>query len=681
MHSSPHYLLQRIDLSTGYAEGRVCSFGLSLFPVFLRYFTMIQRATFCFLLIICIFSSVAAQSLPPIKLRYASIAVAEDGSVLDYYGPERRVELQSTGAVSKWVIRCLLATEDRDFYNHDGVSLKGLGRAVLETLTGNTQGGSTLTMQLARNLFLTHERSVGRKVREIELARQIEKKYGKDEILLLYLNTVYFGNGVYGIWAAAREYFQKDPAELTMGQSAALIGLLQAPERYNPAKHPERTLHRRNEVLHNLVEVERISRQEFLQAKKEPIGLNLRPRIGSHFAEFVRREAESILSQSGASLRSGQYKVFTTLDPVIQAAAEAVVAAQWNELPASMKAAQIGLVTTAVGSGAIKAMIGGNLSTLGGDLNRASQIRRQPGSSFKPFLYASLLEQGYSLAAPVEDTPIVVDSGTAWEWRPTNDDGTYSGVPVPMIHGIQNSLNLVAAHCMIEFTDPASVAAFAHRCGITSELREYPSLALGTSEVSPLEMAAGYGVFASGGLRAAPFAITRIEDQNHRVLFRARPDTMTVMDSATAYLMTTALQAVVDSGTGRTVRRFYGGPAAGKTGTTQQSTDAWFVGYTPRYVTAVWAGFDSPSHKLTGAYRYGGGMCAPVWGRLMSAVERRKPQPDAAFAIPGDVATMSLCRETGMLATDDCPSTIDCPVNTAVLPGECSEHGGWLFGW
>jgi penicillin-binding protein 2D len=642
---------------------------------------MFVRVAFFLLSCMLCASPVSGQALPPIPLQYASTAFAEDGTLLSYYGTDRRVELQSTGSVSKWVIRCLLATEDRDFYNHDGVSLKGLGRAVLETLSGNTQGGSTLTMQLARNLFLTHERSVSRKVKEIELARLLEKKFSKDELLLLYLNTVYFGNGAYGIWAAAREYFQKDPAELTITQAATLVGLVQAPSRYNPAKHPDRALRRRNEVLHNLVEVKRISKQEFEQARKEGLGLNLREQNASHFAEYVRREAAAILAQQGRSLQSGQFRIFTTLDPQLQKAAERSVATQWSELPTAMKEAQVGLVTLSMGNGAILAMVGGNPAATGRDLNHVSQIRRQPGSSFKPFLYAGLLEEGYTLATPIEDSPIVVDSGMGWEWRPSNDDGKYVGAPVPMLHGIQHSLNLVAAHAMMQLTTPARVAEFAARCGIASELREYPSLALGTSEVSPLEMAAGFSVFAAGGLRATPFSITRIEDAQKRVLFRARPDTATVLDSATAYLMTTALQAAVDSGTGKTVRRFYSGPAAGKTGTTQQFTDAWFVGYTPRYTTAVWVGFDNPARKLTGAFRYGSGMCAPIWGRMMAAADRMKPPVDTVFCMPSEIVMMPLCRQSGMLAGADCPSSMLCPVNAAKLPGECSEHGGWIFGW
>ncbi len=622
-----------------------------------------------------------AQDLPPVELSYASYALTADGEVLDYYGAERRVELRSTGAVSPWVIRCLLATEDRDFYNHDGVSYKGLGRAVLETLTGNTQGGSTLTMQLARNLFLTHERSISRKLKEIDLARELEKKYSKDEILLLYLNTVYLGGGSYGIWSAAREYFDKNPADLSITESATLVGLLKSPEGYNPLKHPEKALSRRNEVLHNLVEVERISTDEYRKLKTQPLALSPRKHIGRHFAEWVRREAVELLAGKGIYLQKDQLRIFTTMDSRMQTAAEDAVAAQWEELPGNMRDVQVGAVLTDVHTGAVRALIGGNPESSGRGLNHAVQIRRQPGSSFKPFLYASLLEQGYTLATPIMDSPIVVDSGLAWEWRPMNDSDTSSYALVPMRYGILRSLNLVAAHAMVELTDPARVAAFAHRMGVDAELREFPSLALGTSELSPLEMVEGFGTIASMGHRARAHFITRIENRHGRTLYRARPDTATVLDSATAYILTDALQAVVDSGTATAVRRYYAGPAAGKTGTTQNSTDAWFVGYTPAHAMAVWVGYDDAARKLTGAYRYGGTVAAPIWGRTMSAISSFTPA-DSSFTQPTTVEYLPLCRDTGLMATDDCPDTALYPVNTTLLPAECDEHGGgWLFGW
>ena len=624
---------------------------------------------------------IVAQDLPPIDLKYASYALSEDGEVLAYYGAERRVELRSTGSVSPWVIRCLLATEDRDFYNHDGVSYTGLGRAVLETIAGNTQGGSTLTMQLARNLFLSHEQTISRKLKEIDLAHDLEKKFSKDQILLLYLNTVYFGSGNYGVWSAAREYFDKDPADLSITESATLIGLLKSPEGYNPYRHPEKALSRRNVVLSILVDVGRISKDEYDRLKPEKLGVVKRERLGGHFSEWVRREAESLLKEKGATLEGDQLRVYTTLDTRMQSAAESAVQAQWDELPESMRDVQVGAVLTDVHSGAVRAMVGGNPSAAPGDLNHAVQIRRQPGSSFKPFLYASLLEQGYTLATPVLDAPIVVDSGMAWEWRPMNDSDTSSNTAVPLRFGLRRSLNLVAAHAMVEFTDPAQVAAFANRMGITTELREFPSLALGTTEVSPLEMASAFGTFAVGGHRSAPFTITRIANKHGRTLYRARPDTATVLDSASAFVITDALQAVVDSGTATAVRRYYSGPAAGKTGTTQNSTDAWFVGYTPSYSMAVWVGYDDAQRKLRGTYRYGGTMAAPIWGRTMAAVSAMTPA-DTAFTQPTTIDYLPLCTETGLLADEDCPETALYPVNLDLLPMECDEHGGgWFFGW
>jgi penicillin-binding protein 1A len=251
-----------------------------------------------------------------------------------------------------------------------------------------------------------------------------------------------------------------------------------------------------------------------------------------------------------------------------------------------------------------------------------------------------------------------------------------------MISAIQRSLNLAAAHAMVELTTPADVAAFARRCGINSELREYPSLALGTSEVSPLEMAAATAVFPAYGLRARPYSVARIDDKYGRLIYAARPDTATVLDSATAFLLTTALQTVVDSGTARVVRGAYAGAAAGKTGTTQRSTDAWFVGYTPRLCTAVWIGFDDPSNVLTGAYRYGGAACAPIWGKAMAEISRNGANlVDTAFAAPSTVTFIDLCTSTGQLAVEDCPGVIYTPVNALKPPAECKEHGGGFFGW
>jgi len=639
---------------------------------------LLSLVSICFTTALC-----QAQTLPPIALKYSSYAVSESGTIVGYYGTNHRIELKSTGSVSKYVIYALVATEDREFYNHAGVSLKGLGRAIWKTLTGSTQGGSTLTMQLAKNLFLSSERTVSRKLAEIEYARELEKKYSKDQLLLFYLNSMYFGNGAYGIVAAAQEYFAKSPDQLTITESACLVGLLQAPSRYNPSKNPTLALHRRNEVLHNLLEVGKLSIEEYNHLKNEPLGLTLRGNHGRFFSEQIRREAADIVGKLGLSLENDGLKIVTTLDIDVQRSAEKAIQEQWKLFPSSMKNAQIGLVSVDVRDGAIRAMVGGNEQSAASGLNRAVQIQRQPGSAFKPFLYGSLLEQGYPLATPIMDAPIVIDSGSANEWRPMNDDGKSSGVHVPMKFGLMHSLNLVAAHAMVELTSSQYVADFAHRMGITSGLFPYPSLALGTSEVSPLEMATAFSVFPGMGVRKKPFSIIRIEDRNKRLLFKATPDTMTVLDSATCFLLTDALQSVVDSGTAVSVRTFYSGPAAGKTGTTQQYSDAWFVGYTPELSTAIWVGFDTPVRKLSGSFRYGGSTAAPIWGRMMELVASKQPnRRTKLFSLPSGISYISLCTKTSMQACMDCPQTEVYPVASSLRPKECHAHcDSGFFDW
>ena len=613
-------------------------------------------------------SQTKAQDLPPINLHYASYALSSDGRVIGYFGGQNRVDLRSTGYVSKYVIWSLIATEDRDFYNHDGVSIKGIVRGIFKTLTGHLEGGSTLTMQLARNLFLSQERTISRKIAEIDLARKLEQKFSKDQILLMYLNTVYFGHGAYGIWAAAEEYFGKTPDKLSVTESAALVGLVQSPNGYDPKKNPAKMLNRRNAVLHNLVEVDKLSEQEFNRLKNTPLALNMRDGVGRFFLEQVRKEAVELLNQKGIYLDRDELKISTTLNWQVQKAAEDAVNKQWEQFPNSMQEAQIGLVSVEPGTGMIKAMIGGNPKTDAGGLNRAVQIKRQPGSSFKPFLYGSLLEKGYTLGEPLKNIPIIVDSGTANEWRPENDDDNYTQTEMPMETAIQHSINLAAAYAITKLTSPDSVVAFAHRLGITSDIPAYPSIALGTGEVSPIEMASSFAVFADEGTYAKPFSILKIEDKNGRTLYSRGIDTSTVLDSATAYLTTTALKAVVNGGTATAVRKFYKGVAAGKTGTTQNFTDAWFVGFTPKLSTAIWIGYDNPKRKLGGGYQYGGTACAPIWGRMMAEVSHIKGFYSPEFIRPPEVSDINICETTGEPADGKCLKFKMYPVNNGKLP-------------
>lgn len=550
-------------------------------------------------------------------------------------------------------------------------------------MTGHVEGGSTLTMQLARNLFLSNERTITRKITEIELAEKLEKKYTKDQILLMYLNTVYFGQGAYGIWAASQEYYEKTPDKLSITEAAALVGLVQSPSGYDPIKHPGKMLNRRNEVLHNLVEVGKISEQEYDRLKETPLDLKLHKGVGRYFLEQVRKEADDIIRPKGLLLDLNELKITTTMDFTVQQAADDAVNSQWKLFSNSMKNAQVGLISVEPGSGKILAMIGGNPDANPLGLNRAIQIKRQAGSSFKAFLYGSLLQKGYTLGEPLWDKPIVVDSGTASEWRPQNDDGAYTNASMSMETAVKHSVNLAAAYAISHLTTPDSVVAFAHQVGIESDIPAYPSIALGTGDVSPLEMASSYAVFADDGLYAKPFAILKIEDKNGNVLYRkSGTDTSTVLDSATAYLITSALKTVIDGGTASTVRRYYRGIGAGKTGTTQNYTDAWFVGITPKISTATWIGFDDARRKLSGGYQFGGTACAPIWGRMMAEITRSKRWFGSIdFSRPPEINDVELCEDTGEPAKNivtgqinNCNNRKTYPVNMDLLPDIYTLH-------
>ncbi len=621
-------------------------------------------------------SWLAAEDLPPFKIKYGSYAMTSDGKVLGYFGEENRVEIYGLNEVSHWVVDALIATEDRDFYKHDGVSYKGISRAILKTMTGSKQGGSTLTMQLAKNLFLTNERTVSRKVTELGLARQLEAKYTKNELLLLYLNLMYFGNSAHGIWAASHEYFSKPPSQLSATEASLIIGLLKAPTGYNPLKFAQKALDRRNEVLHNLVETGKLAQADFEKMRAQSLNLNPRKNMGGFFLEHVRKEAAKIVARYNKNLTNEVYVVYTSLDSRVQRSAESAVTKIWATFPKSMQSAQIGFVSIEPGTGLIRAMIGGNPEASFRGLNRAAQIRRQPGSSFKPFLYGNLLDQGFTLATPLENVPMVVDSGTVDEWKPLNDDDSVSD-PVPMKYAVKKSLNLAAAYAITHLTTPDSVASFAKRCGISSPLRAVNSIALGTSDVSPLEMALSFGVFATEGTYAKPISILKIQDRYNHVFYRPTLDRVdSLVTKETCYLLSKALEGPIQGGTAYQVRQYYRGVACGKTGTTQNSVDAWFVGYNTKLATAIWVGYDNPKQKLHKSYGYGGMACAPIFGQFMASVAKANYGGyNTQFPRPFAVQDMELCEANGLLATAGCTKRAIYPVNTLKLPAVCRKHG------
>lgn len=618
---------------------------------------------------------VLSQDLPPINLEFSSYSVTEDGAILGYFGDKYRIDVKSTGYVSKPFFDCLIATEDRDFYNHDGVSIKGLIRGLWNTLKGNTQGGSTITMQLARNLFLSNERTISRKLTEMDLARKLEKKYSKNQILLLYINTVYFGHGAYGIYAASHTYFNKPPNKLSLPECAVLVGLLQSPTLYDPSKHADKLLARRNEVMYNLVQVDKISEKEYKKYKNTKLNLTLNRWNGKSFNEYVRIEAENILRQKGLKLYNSQLKIYTTLDSKIQESAEDAVKYQYNRFSGYMKNAQIGLVSVEPGTGYIKAMVGCNPSTAPGGLNHATQIKRQAGSAFKPFLYGTLLDEGYTLAVPLEDRPITIDKGKPYEWSPENSSGTFSNRSITMESALQNSINAAAAYAITNLTSVDSVVEFAERMGINSNIPHLPSIALGTANVSPLELANANAVYASGGYFAQPVCITKIEDKDGRIIYASSIKKQPVLSPQTAYLLTYGLQKVVDGGTAKVIRQYYKGFAAGKTGTTQNSTDAWFAGFTPELSTTIWVGFDDAKTKLSGGFQYGGSASAPIWGKMMGEITSKyKSFGKMNFNRPEHIQDLQVCPQSGELAVKECPEKITVPVNIEKMPPNCSIH-------
>ena len=513
-----------------------------------------------------------------------------------------------------WLTAAVIATEDRRFYRHPGLDPRGIVRAAFSNLRagGVREGGSTITQQLAKNLFLTHERHFKRKVQELLLAIWLERHLSKDEILALYLNRVYFGAGAYGVDAAARRYFGKPAAEVSLAEAALLAGLLKAPSRYAPTINPGGARRRAATVLEDMVEAGFIDRPRAEAVLAQPAALTFRPtpRPGRHFADWVRDQLPDYLgSHSGADLA-----IETTLDLDLQGAAETVIA----ERMAGAHEEGVGQVALVAmtGGGAVRAMVGG-LDYGASSYNRAIAALRQPGSAFKLFVYLAALEHGLSPASRLDDAPLTIDG-----WQPRNYADRYRG-PVTLREALAHSINTVAVR-VTERVGRGTVVAAARRLGITSALSPHPSIALGAVEVTLIELTAAYAAIANGGLGVWPHAIVAASSDGRTLYRRRGSGPGRVVEDATARRLQGMLRAVVAEGTGRAVRSIAG--AAGKTGTSQAHRDAWFVGYAGDLVTGVWVGNDdsSPTRGVVG-----GGLPAQIWRDFMGAAR-------SAPAVAGD---------------------------------------------
>jgi 1A family penicillin-binding protein len=571
----------------------------------------------------------------------------------------------------------VLAIEDRRFYSHRGLDFRRFTGAIIRNVRagGAEEGGSTITMQLARNLFPEQldyrDRSIGRKFREIRIARQIERAFDKDRILELYLNHIYLGSGAHGVDAAARAYFGKPAAELDLAESALIAGLAQAPSRRNPRDNPEGARTRRDLVLREMLDGGYIDAAAAEEAIASEVRLSTVAREtgqpGSYFAERVRRELEE---RVGPAVYSAGLRVFTTLDAGAQRAAEEEIARQATAIEAggfgayrhaAMGAAsgddgaagspylQGSAVVMDARTGAVRALVGGR-DFDDSQYDRVWQGQRQPGSAFKPFVYLAALERRIPPTRRLEDAPVRIRMAGGRDWQPRNYTGTYDG-EMTMREALTRSKNTVTVR-LAEEVGMSRVIATARQMGITTPIPNLPSTSLGAAEVRPIELARAYAALASGGWLPEPHLIERIEDRDGNVLYRAQPTRERVIDPVAAFVLTTMLRDVVDRGTGGTVRAAgFRGPAAGKTGTTNGSTDVWFVGYTPEMVGAVWFGFDRPTTIVAGAT--GGRLAAPVWARIMTRVYDGDAVPD--FPMPRGVVTESVDRATGFVVGEGCP--------------------------
>jgi 1A family penicillin-binding protein len=568
--------------------------------------------------------------------------------------------------VSYAFIQAILATEDHRFWEHHGINKLRTLKALWITLfePGKVQGASTITQQLAKNLFFSFEQTYMRKFRELLVALQIEAQFSKQEILEAYINQIPFGVGAYGIGQAARTFFGKSAGELNLAEASLLAGLPKSPTRYNPFRYLERARARQSVVLKRMVDTGMISHQEALDASAAPLDLRRQARalrVDSYFLDAVMKSLEETYGPE--VVYHGGLRVYTTLDVGLQQLAESSLQEGVAKLESQMKidgpengtssnndnGLQGALVTVDVNTGAVKALVGGR-DYFQTPYNRALQNNRQPGSGFKPFLYYGVLESlNKSPADVMVDKPVAIPVAGKQPWKPRNFERTYHG-PMVIKKAFTDSVNTVAAQ-LVETLGPEAVIQTARRCGITSPLNPVYSVALGTFGVSPLEMAAAYATFASGGVRHPTFWIRRVEDVNGRVLQEHIITGERVLNESITYQLVDMMAGVIDEGTGNVVRRMgFSLPAAGKTGTTNDYHDAWFTGFTPNLSTAVWVGFDRGQgmRDKNGAGITGGRGAAPIWAQFMK--QATQGEPPRAFTVPGDIYFKKVNPENGSWA-------------------------------
>ena len=629
-----------------------------------------------------------------------------DGKILNELYLEKRIFI-SIDHIPNNMKNALIASEDRRFYNHWGISMRDVFRAVVINLISLSyeQGFSSLTQQVARTLYDTigFKKTIVRKIKEIITAIQIERTYTKSEILEMYLNNVHFGHGTYGVQAAAKRYFGKSASALTLGESAMIIGILPAPARYSPVRHSERAHYKRNVVLRVMRDQRYITSDIYLEARaieSENVIEFQAKGTAPYFTEYVRRFMEKEDDHLGVNIYRDGLKIYTTLDTRLQDIAEKSLMKsikrnqdklnerlfndeeEFSQLAYHsiypidtvkmmmegdsilyedlrnkllVQGAFIALDPT---TGAILALIGGR-PDYHDQYNRAVQAKRQPGSVFKPFVYTTAIDNGYPVTKQLLNQPLVLrvlNAEGEWEkWMPRNYDGTTSGLTT-LREGIRKSVNLIAVRVVKELVPAREVKAMAERMGLTTNIRAVDAIALGTSEVYLLDVVNAYSAFANKGVLNQPFGISKVEDRYGNTIKEYYPIREEVLREESAYVMTTMLQTVMDAGTGGSARwrhNFYH-PAGGKTGTTQNWTDAWFVGFSKQLAAGVWVGVDDPRVSL-GESQDGSRAALPAWARFMTAAHDTLGLTQKKFERPDGVINVEICSLTKDKPTNLCP--------------------------
>ena len=617
----------------------------------------------------------------------ASKVFAADGRLITDLGLERRTVIP-LGEMSPYVKTAFLATEDKRFYSHHGIDWFRVFGAIKTNVfqLRFAEGFSTITMQLARNIWVEDisgtDKSLRRKLREAKVAREIEKKYPKDKILEIYLNQIPLGNGAYGVEAASQRYFGKSVRDLNVAEAATLAAIPKAPTRYNPRRNPNLNIQRRNTVLNLLRDNGLLNGPETERWKAYPLLLSSHSDysgVAEYFVEYVRQQLEA---RFGRELYTMGYRIYTSLDLDIQQAAERALEARLEAIESgadgkfthetyrqymdsrsdnsednsrSTTPYLQGLaVTLEAKTGYIRAMVGGR-DFEDSKFNRATQALRQPGSTFKPIVFAAAVEAGYPLSHVMVDDPLSVELDPAEPpWAPQNYDLEFDG-PMTLRRALYLSRNIIAIKLGMELGEQAVISE-ATKFGLTTRVPAFPSIHIGSADVIPLEMIAAYTTFANLGTRTVPNAVLRVEDRGGKIVWQPPVRTVEVMDTSHAWLMTDALRDVVRRGTAvGSVGARINFPAGGKTGTTNDGFDVWFIGFTPDMVTGLWVGFDQP--RKIKANAQGGVLVAPAWSAMMSEVYERRSVP-TGWSRPAGLSALDVDKTTGYKATPFCPKDV-----------------------